>query len=71
MNYIAIEELLKKYHGKYCFGDEITHADLFLVPQVQGVVDRFQFDLTPFPTIAEVLKNLKDLPEFVAASPSK
>ncbi|KAL4500607.1 hypothetical protein ABPG72_003031 [Tetrahymena utriculariae] len=67
----AIEELLKKSHGKYSFGDEITLADLFLVPQVQGVVDRFQFDLTPFPNIAHVLNNLKEIPEFVAASPSK
>ncbi|KAL4500610.1 hypothetical protein ABPG72_003034 [Tetrahymena utriculariae] len=64
----AIEELLKKYHGKYCFGDEITMADIFLAPQAQAVAERFQFDLTPFPLILSVVNNLKDLPEFIAAS---
>ncbi|EAR89087.1 maleylacetoacetate isomerase (macronuclear) [Tetrahymena thermophila SB210] len=66
----AIEELLKKYHGKFCFGDDITMADIFLIPQVSAVVERFGFDLTPFPLILSVVNNLKDLPEFIAASPS-
>lgn len=30
----AIEETLKETSGKYCVGDEITIADLCLVPQV-------------------------------------
>ncbi|KAL4468749.1 hypothetical protein ABPG74_005252 [Tetrahymena malaccensis] len=66
----AIEELLKKHHGKYCFGDDITMADIFLVPQAQAVAERFSFDLTPFPLILSIVNNLKDLPEFIVASPS-
>ena len=28
--------MLIKTRGKYCFGDEITAADLFFAPHVQG-----------------------------------
>lgn len=30
--FVALEELLKKTKGKYCFGDELTLADIFLFP---------------------------------------
>jgi len=33
-------------------------------------VTRFAVDLTPYPAIAEVMNNLKDIPAFVAASPA-
>lgn len=32
--FVALEEALKETSGKYCVGDEVTIADLFLVPQV-------------------------------------
>ena len=37
--------MLKNSRGKYCFGDELTAADLFFVPQVQGGSTRFNVSL--------------------------
>jgi glutathione S-transferase len=62
---------VSKHHGKYAFGDEISLADVLLVPQVGSAVTRFQLDLNNYPTIKGVYENLKDIPEFVAAQPDK
>lgn len=43
--------MLKTSRGKYCFGDEITAADLFFVPQVQGGVARFNVSLDDYPNV--------------------
>ena len=31
--FVALEKLLEEHGGKYCFGDQITIADFYLVPQ--------------------------------------
>ena len=49
--------------GKYCMGDTITLADVFLVSQLANAA-RFEVDMTQFPNIARVTENLKDIPEF-------
>ncbi|EGR26969.1 maleylacetoacetate isomerase, putative [Ichthyophthirius multifiliis] len=67
----VLEQILKENKGLYCFGDQISLADIYFIPQVQGVVDRFQFDLSPFPNIKEVYENLKNIQEFIDASPAK
>jgi glutathione S-transferase len=30
----TMEALLQKNEGKYCFGDEVTLADCFFIPQI-------------------------------------
>ncbi|CAD8055974.1 unnamed protein product [Paramecium primaurelia] len=67
----TMEKLLLQNHGKYSFGDEITLADCFLVPQVMGAIARFKLDISLFPTIQEVYNNLKDLPQFYKAQPDQ
>ena len=32
--------------GEYCLGDSLTMADLFFVPQMRNVVDRFGIDIS-------------------------
>lgn len=32
--------------GDYCLGDSLTMADLFFVPQMRNVVDRFGIDIS-------------------------
>lgn len=32
--FVALEKTLASTSGKYCIGDEVTVADVFLVPQV-------------------------------------
>lgn len=66
----AFEAALAKTAGKFCFGDAITMADVFLVPQVYNAI-RFKLDMTPYPTIARIAAALEAHPAFVAAHPSK
>ncbi|MFT5163836.1 MAG: maleylpyruvate isomerase [Alteromonadaceae bacterium] len=54
--------------GKYCFGDEVTMADVFLIPQLYNA-HRFNIDISAFPRICQVEKNCNALPAFIAAAP--
>nr|AYN44492.1 glutathione S-transferase Z4 [Brachionus calyciflorus] len=62
----AIESALVESSGKYCVGDEITIADLCLVPQVYSAF-RFNIDLTDFPNVRRVYAELEKVPEFIKA----
>lgn len=66
----GFEELAAPRAGRYCLGDEVTLADVFLVPQIYNA-QRFGVDLEPFPTIRRVCDALADLPAFQRAHPSK
>ncbi|KAG0586737.1 hypothetical protein M758_2G057900 [Ceratodon purpureus] len=68
IGFTALEQLLKKAAGKYTVGDELTLADVFLVPQI-GNAHRFKVDLTPYPTIDRLGKALLELPEVQASLP--
>ena len=63
----TLEKMLQKTKGKYCFGDEITAADLFFVPHVQGGSVRFNVSLDDYPAVKEVLTNLQQIEAFVKA----
>ncbi|GAB1601205.1 maleylacetoacetate isomerase-like [Argonauta hians] len=68
-NFHALETLLKQSAGKYCVGDDITMADLCLVPQVYNS-ERFKVDLGPFPNINRINKALLELEIFQISHPS-
>lgn len=68
--FTALEKLLKDVAGKYCVGDQVTMADIFLVPQVFGA-RRFNVDMSKFPTLNRINQELTDLPAFQAALPEK
>ncbi|XP_065563958.1 maleylacetoacetate isomerase-like isoform X2 [Artemia franciscana] len=65
----ALEKLLVSCSGKYCFGDSITFADCFLVPQIYNA-KRFGVTLDRFPTIERIDATLKDHQAFIASHPS-
>jgi len=56
--------------GTRCIGDELTIADLFLVPQL-GTARRFGVDMTAFPTLLRIEAELLQLPAFKAAHPDQ
>lgn len=56
--------------GRYCLGDEVTMADVCLVPQVFNA-ERFGCDVTPYPTIQRIYQACLALPAVQAAHPSK
>ncbi|XP_069885033.1 maleylacetoacetate isomerase isoform X2 [Dipodomys merriami] len=66
----ALEKILQSTAGKYCVGDEVSMADLCLVPQVANA-ERFNVDLTPYPTINHINKTLLALEAFQVSHPSR
>ncbi|XP_026568150.1 maleylacetoacetate isomerase isoform X3 [Pseudonaja textilis] len=67
----ALEQILQETAGCYCVGDEVTMADLCLVPQVYNAESRFKVDLTPYPIISRINKALLELEAFQSSHPSR
>ena len=62
------EAVVGETMGKYCVGDDITLADVFLAPQMANAT-RFGCDMSKYPNITKITDTYKDIPEFVAAEP--
>jgi maleylpyruvate isomerase len=56
--------------GRFCHGDAVTLADLYLVPQLYNA-RRFGVDLAPFPTLRRIEAACEPLPAFQAAHPDR
>ncbi|KAG2223150.1 hypothetical protein INT45_005706 [Circinella minor] len=54
--------------AKYCVGNNVTMADLVLVPQYYNG-KRFSVDMSEYPIIDSIFKHLMTLPEFKATAP--
>ncbi|TMW63669.1 hypothetical protein Poli38472_002610 [Pythium oligandrum] len=67
--FTGLEQELARTAGKFCVGDAITMADLFLEPQVYNA-HRFGVDMTQFPIISRISAELSKVPEFQAAHPA-
>ena len=66
---IAYEKTIETTAGRYSVGDEVTLADLALVPQLYNA-RRFGIDVTTaFPALARIDEALQQLPAFRAAHP--
>ncbi|XP_074852819.1 maleylacetoacetate isomerase isoform X1 [Carettochelys insculpta] len=66
----ALEQILQLTAGRYCIGDEVSMADLCLVPQVYNA-ERYKVDLTPYPTITRINKALLELEAFQVSHPCR
>ncbi|CAG8482468.1 9533_t:CDS:2 [Scutellospora calospora] len=64
----GVEKQLEKTQGKYCVGDEVTLADVCLLPQVYNA-RRYEIDLTNYPRIQKIADNLSKLEAFKKAHP--
>lgn len=69
--FAALESLLAgdPRTGRYCHGDRPGLADIALVPQVVNS-ERYQLDLSPYPTVARIHAECMKLDAFSAAHPS-
>ncbi|XP_057715665.1 maleylacetoacetate isomerase isoform X2 [Corythoichthys intestinalis] len=65
----GLEPLLKQTAGKYCVGDEISMADICLVPQVYNA-ERFKVDMSLYPTIQRLNQTLVEIEAFRVSHPS-
>jgi maleylpyruvate isomerase len=66
----AYEALLAsdKARGSYSYGDSVTLADVYLIPQIESA-RRFKVDLTQWPLIAGVEAACLQLDAFKNAAP--
>ncbi len=70
MNYglRSLEDLLMTQAGEFCFGNDITAADCFLIPHLYSA-DRFHVTLEKYPTISRIRGNGMKLDAFKRAAP--
>ena len=66
----GLEEVVRDGAGRFCHGDDVTLADLFVVPQLYGA-RRFGVDVSRFPTLLRVEAACATLPAFVEAEPDR
>lgn len=69
--FAAIEVLLaKKGHCHYCYFEQVTLADVYLIPQVYNAL-RFKLDMSAYPIINRIYQHCMQLPAFVDAAPEQ
>ncbi|NIC06369.1 maleylacetoacetate isomerase [Billgrantia bachuensis] len=56
--------------GTFCHGDSPTLADICLVPQVFNA-ERFECDLSPYPTLQRITGRCRELEAFAKAAPGE
>ncbi len=66
--FTAFEQKLAQTSGQYCFGDQVTIADICLIPQVYNA-KRFELDMSAFPKICGIVDRCNQLDAFVNALP--
>jgi maleylacetoacetate isomerase/maleylpyruvate isomerase len=66
----AVEKLLLTTAGKYSYGDQVTAADLFVVPHIFSA-KRFNVDLSPYPTLLRINEECLKLKQFQDAHPHR
>jgi maleylacetoacetate isomerase len=66
----AYETLVSSTAGRFSFGDSVTAADLFLIPQVYNAL-RFELDISQFPRVEQIYHRAIELAEVVASHPDR
>lgn len=66
----AFEKLVASRAGRHCVGDQITAADLFLIPQCYNAV-RFDVDLAQFPVVQRLNAAALSTPQAIASHPDR
>jgi maleylpyruvate isomerase len=62
----AFQAAAEELSGRFCVGDQVTVADVFLVPQLYNA-RRYEVDLAPLSTLTRIEAACMDLPAFQAA----
>ncbi|MBS0320632.1 MAG: maleylacetoacetate isomerase [Proteobacteria bacterium] len=64
----ALERVVASRAGRYCLGDTVTSADVFVYPQLMTAA-RFAVDTTPLPVLLGIAERLRMLPAFRDSHP--
>ena len=67
----ALETLLSRSGrtGKFCFGDDVTLADVCLIPHLTTAGMLYEFDLGPYPICERIFGNCMKLDAFAKTQP--
>ncbi|XP_026484726.1 probable maleylacetoacetate isomerase 1 [Vanessa tameamea] len=65
----SLEDLLQKSSGQFCIENQLSMADLCLVPQLYNAVTRHKLSLDKFPTISKVYETLLEEKTFSETHP--
>lgn len=64
----VLEKTLKEFAGTYSFGEAITTADVFLIPQIL-TCQRFKVDMSKYPSLMKVNEACLNIEGFKMAHP--
>ncbi len=64
----ALEKILQNSAKEFCFGSEVTAADILLVPFIT-TAERYHMDLSIYPIVSRIHKTCTERPEFIKAHP--
>jgi maleylacetoacetate isomerase len=64
-----LESRPKEWEGKYCYGNEVTHADICLVTAAWNAI-MYGVDLAQFPRVQSVYGAMSELDEVKRATPN-
>ena len=64
----SLEKILQNSAKEFCFGSQVTAADILLVPFVT-TAERFHLDLSVYPILSRIHKTCCDRTEFIKAHP--
>lgn len=64
----VLEATLKEFSGTYSFGNEVSMADIFLIPQLL-TCQRYKVDISAYPTLVKINENCLKLESFKKAHP--
>lgn len=70
MGLAALDQLIKPYSKNFCFGHEVSAADIFLVPQIFSAL-RFNVDTTNIPKLMEIYEHCQQIKAFAQAAPTE
>lgn len=65
----GLEKILAKSSGKYAVGDQVTMADVLIVPQVLAAVSRYATKAEDFPNLFRITAEASKLEAFRKAEP--
>jgi maleylpyruvate isomerase len=67
--FAPLETFVGKWSGgRYCYGDSLSLADVYLVPQMYNA-RRFNCALKPYPTLVRIVESLEQEPAIARAAP--
>jgi maleylacetoacetate isomerase len=67
---LSYEKILGETSGEYSVGDQLTLADLCLIPQVYNA-NRFEVDITDCPKICAIDKKARTTTSYLSSEPSR